>query len=53
MAIYSSDCGCDKTFRSCLRDVADPEADALGKIFFNTVSIDCIRLNFPRTCVER
>jgi len=48
-----SHCDCDERFFNCLREVQSNKADAVGKLFFNFLKIQCMEKVFkPTRCLK-
>ncbi|XP_055707000.1 uncharacterized protein LOC129804039 isoform X2 [Phlebotomus papatasi] len=48
-----SSCSCDRRFRTCLKMADSPDANIVGKIFFNIVQSKCFILKPEKYCKQR
>jgi len=48
-----SHCECDDIFRTCLRMASSTQADVMGSLFFNTLSMKCFIFKRETVCAER
>lgn len=48
-----SHCNCDSRFRTCLKMADSPDANMIGRIFFNVVQTKCFVLKPEKVCKHR